>query len=293
MSRRLSWRPSSDHLAAMSEAALLVRAMRPGPPRALIAVHILAFFFAIVGLALFVGPSETGGWTRAIFLGCLFGWVPGLIAVLTLMVYFDERFGPVAYEDELLRRAGWQSFERLTELAREQWTEMPGPGWLLLFCGRALPHGGQHFVRVTLFQSGEQPCPVSYGGLRWASPAAIHLEPRERVYLGTAELLPDERDDLFEIIEAGNEAQKSNSTEPDAGWVGAPSRVIDGYPFDLVALRRGPGDSHEVAGNLADPDGPARARRLAARMLDIAQRAGAPRSTFGTIEEGHLVFTER
>lgn len=282
----------------MSDAALLVRAMRPGPPRALIGVHVLAFCAAIGAIVLWVGPSPTGGWTRAIFLGCLFGWVPGAIAVLTLVVYFDERLGPVAYEEELLRRAGWLAHEELVAQAETALTEMPGPGWLLLFYGRALPHGGQHFVRVSLFQDRDHPSPMRYGGLRFYAVAGDR-DPRRRVYHGQGELLPDEREEFFELLGAWQQSQKSATDEGPGTRVSAPdhtgatSQVRDGYPFELHALRRGPGDSLRKTGNLADSQSLAPVRQLAARMLDIAQGAGADRTRYGTVEEGHLVFTER
>lgn len=281
----------------MSDAALLVRAMRPGPPRALIAVHVLVFFAAIGAIILWVGPSATGGFTRAIFLGAIFGWVPGLIAVLTLMVFFDDRYGPDAYTAELLRRAGWLSASELTDAMRAELAEVPGPGWLLLFHGRALPHGGEHFVRVTLFADDARACPVRYGGLRVTPRLGDSADPRDRVYLGTDRLTPDERDELSELLASGREAshkgQNPASDGDSDGFQTWPGRIADGYPFTLLALRRGPGDSIEVAGNLADPDSPPRPRRVAALMLDIAQRAGAPRSQYGFIERGHLVFSER
>ena len=292
MVRPFSWRPSNERLAAMSDNALLLRAMRPGPTRALIALHALAFFAAIGALILLIGPSSTGSWTRAVILGVIFGWVPGLMLVLTLIVYFDERYGPVAYEEELLRRAGWQAKDTLIANARDEWTGMPGPGWLLLFYGRALPHGGEHFVQVTLQRDESLPCAVEFGGLRWALTGSS-LDPRKRVYLGQTELLPDEREQLFELLEEHQKGQKSDKDKGTREHKGAVSTIRDGYPFELRALRRGPGESLEFAGNLADPDGPAHTRRLAAMMLDIAQRAGAERSRYGIIDEGHLVFSER
>ena len=60
------WAPSAARLAAMSDIALIVRAQRSGPPRALILVHIAAFLATVALVVLYVGPSATGGWTRAI-----------------------------------------------------------------------------------------------------------------------------------------------------------------------------------------------------------------------------------
>lgn len=277
------WRPSAAKLAAMSDIALIVRAQRSGPPRALIAVHIAAFLATVGVVVLLIGASPSGGWTRALFLGCMFGWLPGLMVVLTLLGGFDTRYGPVVYERELFRRAGWKPFESHEAEVRELWTSMPGPGWLLLFHGHALPHHDEHFVRVLLFQEEGRDCLLTYGDLRWAASPELHQDPRKRVHLGAGHLFPDERDELLELL-AGAER------EPLKGWQGDTEQ---GYPFELLALRRGPGESFQYSGNLSDPDAPSQPRRLAAAMLDIGQRAGAERSRYGIIRDGRLVFIER
>ena len=285
-----TWLPSSTRLASMSDAALLMRAMRPGAPRICMAAYVLLFFATVGALVLAIGPSATGGWTRALLLGGLFGWVPGLIGVLTFMLFCEARFGPIGYETELLRRAGWQPFTSLAQSAREQWTDLPGPGWLLLFYGQALPHGGEHFVQVTLFQDEHRDCPVRYGGLRWEWATTDERDPRKRVYLGTTQLTPDERDELFDIIAAGVDGATAPLID---GSKAGKHGVKDGYPFDLLALRRDPDESAEVVGNLADETSPAQPRRLAALLLDVAQRAGARSNQYAVIDRGRLRYAKR
>ena len=267
----------------MSEVQLLVRAQRLGPPRALILVHVLAFLATIGILVLWIGPSPSGGYTRALFLGAIFGWVPGLMVVLTLLGGFEVRYGPQIYTDELLRRAGWIPFSQLTAEARERSSADGDRGWLLLFCGRAVPHGGSHFVQVRLYEDEEQVCPVEYGDLRWPLTDNLRSDPRRRVHLGDGRLLPDEWEELWDLL-------RGTERDPLTGW---PTDETQGYPFELLAVRQGDGASFEYAGNLADANAPSRGRRLAAMLLDIGQRAGADRCRYGIIQDGRLVFVER
>ncbi|MBI3893949.1 MAG: hypothetical protein HY303_20715 [Candidatus Wallbacteria bacterium] len=182
---------------------------------------------ALLGLGVFAAGGAGGA--LGLFL---------LLALLYLVVHRGLCRRSTPFVGELVERWGQADMERYADSASVSLDSPGAPGWILLFKGASRPGGPVLWTRIELADGGG-------GKLESRCGQAVH-----RVLDGGLAASLYKRDREL----TGEEAKELAEHALGFGGAGSslvPSELTDGFPCELVALRRQPRDAIRASANLA------------------------------------------